>query len=854
MTDRYIPDAALPPPRREKAPTPEMRWIGKSMKRIEDPVLLTGNGKYVADISLPGMAHVALLRSPFAHALLKSIDIAAAQALPGVIAVVTGRELAKTTGPGISFAAPPVVQPVIAIDKVRHVGETVVAVIAEDRYIAEDALELIDVDYEELPVVSDPEEACEATGDAVLHPDRGPTNVATDTSFSFGPVEEDFARAHHVVRRRIRWNRCGAQPLETCGAVASYDSGSGKFTVHCNTGMINFAAWFCAASLGVPSTHLNVVPTLVGGSFGAKALLQKVIIMTAALARIAGCPVKFIEDRLDDMVNGDSHASDRVYDAELALDREGRMLSFRYKVIDDYGAYMVYGLGSQGNTMAQLTGAYRINSAAGRIVAVLTNKCQQSGYRGFGAEVSNFVIERLADAAAHEMGIDPVELRRRNLIPTDEFPYMAPTGNVYDSGNYQAVLDKALDMFDYAGWRKKQIEARRAGRYIGIGIVTCQERSVYSATEFWFLNPKDVPGFKSTSSPESIFMKIDPAGKVHVKLNAPFWGQSPATVVTQIVAEALTVEPSDIDVTYADQASGFNSLGPGGSRFTTMIAGAAVKAIGILKAKLFLLAAHMMNVRQERIADLELHNGKVRLRTPSGGLPDTSVVELSIPEIAIASHYFRMNFPDDDAYRSGLETTAVYDHPLTTMPDPDGKHMGIFYPMMGHAVHAIALEVDPKTGKVRFLDYVAVHDHGTVVNPMTSDGQILGATAQGIGTALYEHFNYDERGQLLTASFADYHIPTIMEVPAEIRIGHVETPSPYTEYGIKGGGEGGRMAAPPAIVQAVEDALRPFGVEFMEVPLTPKRIHQRLREQAEQQVSEQVDPRRAADRPRPVEA
>ncbi len=324
--------------------------------------------------------------------------------------------------------------------------------------------------------------------------------------------------------------------------------------------------------------------------------------------------------------------------------------------------------------------------------------------------------------------------------------------------------------------------------------------------------------------------------------------------MTQIVAETLTVEPTDIDVSYADLASGFNSLGPGGSRFTVMIAGAAVKASRILRNKLFLLAAHMMGIKEERAHDLELVNGKVRLKSPPGGLPDSSVVELSIAEIAMATHHFRMGFPDDDKYTSGLETTAVYDHPLTTMPAADGSHMGIFYPMMGHAVHAIAIEVDPDTGKVRFLDYVAVHDHGTVVNPMTSDGQIIGAIAQGIGTALYEHFNYDDQGQLLTASFADYHMPTVMEVPPLIRIGHVETPSPYTEYGIKGGGEGGRMAAPPAIVQAVEDALRPFGVEFLEVPLTPKRIHQILRKPVPAQGIVPVAPQREVTGPGLVEA
>lgn len=819
MADRYKPDLEIPRPHRQEAPRVDMRWIGKSIKRVEDPKLLTGSGQFVADIMLPGMAHVALLRSPVAHARIRSVDTSAARALPGVIAVVTGKELAETTGPGVSFAAPPVVQHVIAVDRVRHVGEAVAAVIAESRYIAEDAADLIEVEYDDLPVVTDPEAACHSSGDAVLHPERGDTNIATEHKFKFGPVDEDFAKADHIVRRRVRWNRMGAQPMETVGAVADYNRGTGKFTVYCNTAMVNFAIGFCAASLGVPSTHLNVITPLVGGSFGAKVFLQKAVILAAALSRVAGCPVKYIEDRHEHILNGDGHASDRIYDAELALKRDGTILSLRYKVVDDYGAYMVFGIGSHGNTLAQITGPYRINSVQGHIVAVLTNKCQQSAFRGFGGEVSNFLLERLVDAAARELRVDPVEIRRRNLIQYSEFPYLTPTGNVYDSGNYPEALKKALELFDYEGWRKKQAAARAEGRHIGIGIVGCQERSVFSATEFWMLNDPKAPGFPLSSSPESISIRIDPMGKTYVKLNAPFWGQSPETMVTQIVAEALTVQPGDIEINYADMASGFNSTGPGGSRFTTMVAGACVKGVRTLRAKLFKFAAHMLDCREE---DLELRDGAIFVRNYTDR-------KVTISDVAMASHYFRLNFPEDEAFTSGLETTAVYDHPLTTLPQPEKNHMGIFYPMMGHAVHAVALEVEKMTGKVHFLDYVAVHDHGTVVNPMTADGQIRGATVQAIGTALYEMFHYDGQGQMLNASFADYHIPTIMEAPVDIRIGHLETPSPFTEYGIKGGGEGGRMAAPSAIVQAVEDAFAPMGVEFMELPLPPNRIRQILR-------------------------
>jgi len=819
MNAKYTPDVTIPPSTQREGVRSEPRWIGKSMKRVEDPRLLTGKGKYIDDIVLPNMAHAALLRSPYAHARIKSIDTSRAKALPGVIAVVTGREMAEKTGPTASFSSPPVVQHAMAVDKVRHVGETVAAVVAEDRYIAEDALELIDVEFEELPIVTDPMLQAQARGDAVLHPERGESNVAMDRTFTFGPVDDDFARAEVIVRRKLRWNRSEAQPIETNGAIADYDEGTGKLTVYCNTSMYNYVGWLCSASLGIPATHLNLVPVIAGGSFGSKLFLHKIIVLTASLSRIAGRPVKFIEDRLDHMTTADVHGCDRVYDAELALKRDGTMLALRYTVVDDYGAYLQYGYGTHGNTFAQIVGPYRINSVQARVVAVLSNKAQQGAYRGFGSEVSNFVIERLTDAAARELGLDVVEIRRRNFIRPEEFPYLIPTGNLYDSGNYEKVLAEALRMFDMEGWRAKQAAARQQGRHIGIGLVTCQERSTFSATEFWSLNPPDQAGFTLTSSPEAVSMRIDPTGKVFVKLNSPFWGNSPETMATQIVAEALTVEPSDISISYADTDSGFNGTGPGGSRYTVMLAGAVVTAVKTLRGKLFKLAGHMMECAE---GDLELRNGKIGVK----GVP---AMEKSVAEVAIASHYFRLSFPNTPEFASGLETTAVYDHPLTTMPAADRSHLGIYYPIMGHMAHATAVEVDSATGKVSILDYVAVHDCGTVVNPMTLDGHVRGGTAQGIGTALYEHYRYDESGQLLTASLADYHMPTAHEMPADIRIGHVETPSPFTEFGIKGGGEGGRMATPAVLAQAVEDALSPFDVRIDEVPLTPIRLRELVR-------------------------
>jgi CO/xanthine dehydrogenase Mo-binding subunit len=810
----------IPKSRQREAPRGAYRWIGRSMKRVEDPRLLTGHGSYVDDIHLPSMAHAAVLRSPHAHARIKSIDTSRAKSLPGVILVMTGTEAAEKSGPLPCFANLPVKQMCIAVDRVRHVGEPVAAVVAESRYIAEDALELIEVSWEPLPVMADPEEAARATGDGVLHPDRGDTNIAFRRSFDFGPVDEDFAQADHIIRRRLRWPRSGAQPMETVGAVAEYNPGTGKFTIHANTSMYNYVGWLVAASLGVPAHRLNIVPTIAGGSFGSKIFTHRVMVIAATLARACGRPVKYIEDRIDNITACYAHGCDRIYDVALAI-KNGLMTGLKCRVVDDYGAYFQFGVGHHGNALSQITGPYQMRSVRLDLTAVLTNKCQQGAYRGFGSDVGNFVLERMVDAAVTELNDDPIQFRRRNFIQRDQFPYLIPTGNMYDSGNYPAVLDKALGLVDYAGWRNRQEEARRSGKYIGIGIATCQERSVFSATEFWMLNEE--PGFALTSSPESVSLKMDPTGKVYVALQAPFWGNSPETVATQILAEQLQIDPQDVIVTYSDSDHGLNGTGPGGSRFTVMLAGAVVGAAQQLKQKLIRVAAHMM---ETDASDLELRDGKVGVR----GVPG---MEKTFAEVALHAHYFRLSMPDDPSLTSGLDAAHVYDHPVTTLPAPDRKDLGIFYPIMGHMCHLPVVEVDIETGKVRFVAYVAVHDCGTLVNPMTLAGHVRGGVAQGIGTALYERYHYDHEGQLLTASFMDYLVPTLHELPEEIVVGHVETPSPFTEYGIKGGGEGGRMGAPPAVASAVEDALRPLGVRIDALPLTPNHIRSLIRQAQE---------------------
>jgi len=808
----------LPPSRQRELPGQPRKWIGQSMKRVEDRRFLLGKGNYIDDHVVPHMAHAATVRSPHAHARIVSIDTTKAKALPGVIGVYTGADLATVVDPCPSFASPPVTQRAMAIDKVRHVGEVVAAIVAVDRYVAEDAAELVEVEYEVLPANVDIETSLEATGDAVIHPADRAGNKAHDESFKFGAVDEDFARADHIVKRRLRWKRSSAQAIETCGCISEYSIVDGGYTIHCNTNFSNFIPFVIAGSLRISPTVLRMQPITTGGSFGSKVFIHKIVILTSGLARLAGQPVKYIEDRLEHFTNSDSHGSDRLYDAELALAKDGTMLSLRFDVIDDYGAYLQFGVGTHGNAMAQVTGPYRIGSFGMRVRAALTNKCQQGPYRGFGSEVTNWVLERLVDAAAEELRMDPVELRLLNMIQPDQFPYMIPTGNIYDSGNFQQVYKQAAELIGLTAWRKKAADLRAQGRCVGVGLATCQERSVYGPTEWWFLNNLATPGFTLTSTPEGISLRIDPVGKIFATLHSVFIGNSPETIVTQVLAEQFTVAPSDIVVSYSDTHSGFNGVGPQGSRFTAMITGACVSASHKIQIKLKRLAGHLLEAAE---SDLELREGAVAVKGTDR--------KISIGDIAMQANFFRLNFPDKPEFDSGLETTAVYDHPISTLPHPERKHLGVFYPMVGHICHIAVVEVDPATGKVAILDYAAVHDNGTIMNPKTLGGQVLGGTANGIGTTLSEEFIYDDEGQFINPNFAEFAMPSAWEMPANLKIGHVETPSPYTEYGVKGGGEGGRLGAPSALSSAIDDALQRYGVKVQQIPVRPSTLRAMIR-------------------------
>jgi len=779
-------------------------WIGKSVPRVEDHRLLQGRGRYVADFKASGLLEIAPVRSHYAHARIKLIDTSEAERLPGVYAVLTGEDARRLTDP-LAGAVPEITQYCLAVDKVRHVGEYVALVAAEDRYVAEDAVSLIRVDYEELPPIVDPFEALK---DALLVHEAHGTNVAFHRRLTFGEVDRHFEEADLIVADTFRWNRHSGIPLETMGAAALWDEGSQSMEILQNLQMPT-VSWAIAKSLRIPASRLKLVPADVGGGFGNKMHAPKTSVIAGMVSRVTGRPARFMEDRADHMMNSDAHAEDRHYEASVAATREGKVLSLSVKVVDDYGAYFQFGAGTHANPLSQVTGLYDIESCRYEVTAVLTNKCQQGVYRGSGAPPTNFILERLVDKLAREIGMDRVEIRRKNFIPKEAFPYKIPTGNQYDSGDYEKVLNTLLEMSNFDHLAKEAGKAREEGRYVGVGISTTPDRSVFSATEFWFWfeNPETM----ETSTPESASIKIDFDGSFTVFMHSTSTGTAAETVATQVVATEFGVDPSDISVQRLDWQSAARSMGPSGSRMTVMLSGALKGAADRLKEKIRAIASEDLEVSPD---DLEFAEGRVQVK----GSPQ---VGLSLKDIAWKANTMKLHLPGD--LSTGLFETFTYDHPLTTLPNEDRTDLGIFYPFMAQTMHVPVVEVDIETGVVRFLDYFAVHDCGTIVNPLTLDGQVLGATCQGIGGAMFEEFQYDENGQMLTASLMDYVMPTAMEMPP-MKIGHSETPSPYTYRGIKGAGEGGRMVAASALASAIDDALSEFGIFIKELPVTPSAL------------------------------
>ncbi|MFB9163519.1 xanthine dehydrogenase family protein molybdopterin-binding subunit [Arthrobacter psychrochitiniphilus] len=790
--------------------------FGQPRETIESARHVRGGGKFVADLQLPGMLHVALLRSPKAHARIVEIDVRQARSLLGVHAILTGADVQKSTSSIYTMAQmhkPPLDIPLhaLATDKVRHVGEPVVAVAARTRAIAEDAVRLIRVKYEDLPPVADADAAL-ASGAPLVHENIA-GNLIMHRQHDFGDAESVFKNADHVVRRKLRWPRQTGAALETFGCVAQWQPGVDELTFWSNH-QSNVLLWTLGPTLGLPPHRIKGIACDIGGAFGAKFWQPRAMVICALFSRLTTRPVRYVEGRVENLVGGDNHGEDRTYDAELALDSSGKMLGLRFSVVEDYGSAFILGPINNAEPLAQATGPYDIAAFAFDFTAVLSNKVPQAAYRGFGGAAHNFMLERLVDAAAVELGLSAVAIRELNLLQPEQFPYRTATGNIYDSGDYPTALHRAVKESSYDLWRERQARAREVKdptRAIGIGLVSCQERSVQSGTALWLMFDQE-PG-RNTTAAESASVRIDSQGSVRVALHSPSLGTPTETIAATVVAEELGVPADSVSVSRLDTSMAGPAMGPSASRMTVMLSGAVAGAVREVIEKMRPLAAHLLEANPE-----DLMWDPSRACFTIVGVPESSATLAAIAHLA-NGHALRL----PAGCRSGLESTYTYDHPMSSMPHADGSDWGNYAPIVGHTVHVPVVEVDLQTGAVTFLDYFVMHDCGTVVNPDAVRGQVVGATVQGIATALTEELAFDEQARPQNTDFRSYFLPTFLDVPA-IRLGHMETPSPFTYRGVKGIGEGGRMAAPAAVVSAIEDALSPYGVRINEVPVTPEKI------------------------------
>ena len=773
-------------------------YVGRSLLRREDERLLTGQGAFVADLVLPGMLHAAFLRSPVAHARIRAVDLSQAKAAPGVHFAMSGIELARrvppvpdsqlvlprkwTTQVQHSFKNPR--QPLLAHDKLRHVGEAVAVVVADSRYAAEDAVELIRLDLEPLAAVVDPEAALRP-GAPVLHEQFGGNQIGS-FRIEKGAVEAALAAAPRRLERRFYTHRYSAVPMECRGVAAAFDPRTLTMTIWSATQMVHWLRREAAGVLGMPESRVRALALDVGGGFGGKGHVYPEDLLIAFLAREIGRPVRWLEDRHEHLLSA-THSRDQLHDVAVGFDAEGHILAFRDDFILDCGAWNPIGAGIAYNTAVHLPGPYKIPNFAAAARIATTNKVPNSAYRGAGRPEAAFAMERTIDLVARECGLEPAEVRRRNMVAAAEMPYAVGLAYrdgepiVYDSGDYPAALEKALAAVGgLIAFRGRQRQARADGRHLGLGIAA-------------YVEGTGVGPFEGAT------VRIDASGKIYLASGAAPQGQGMETIFAQILADEWSVAPDDVVLSLADTAAIADGLGTIASRTTVCLSAALTHASRRLKDKVFQIAAHVLECAP---ADLELRAGGVGIKGVPGG-------EFSLARLAAAAK------PGWDNGRppgveAGLEETCYWEPPTVTW---------------SYAVHVAIVEVDRGFGRVKLEDYAIAHDCGTVVNPLLVEGQVRGGVAQGIGGALLEEFAYDGEGQLLTGSLADYLLPTASDVP-DIAIVHLHSPSPLNPLGVKGVGEGGAVAPPAAIANAVSDAL---GVEINETPIKPEKLVALLR-------------------------
>jgi carbon-monoxide dehydrogenase large subunit len=772
-----------------------MKYTGKALKRVEDPRFITGTGTYTDDLTLPGMVHVAMVRSPYAHARIRSIDASQALALPGVLAVITGKELLEAgikgipTGwfhPGIKLPPHYAITP----DKARHAGEIVAAVVAETRQLAEDAAQLVEVDYEPLEAVTLGSKALEP-GAPQIH-EEAPSNLCFTWSIgNRDEVDALFAKAYKTVRLEIRNQRLIPNAMEPRASLAQYHKGSGEFTLWTTSQNPHIHRLILAAFvLGIPEHKLRVIAPDVGGGFGSKIYQYPEEVIVLYASRKLGRPVKWTARRSESF-QSDSHGRDHETVAEMAVDAEGHITALRVETIANMGAYLttfapavptyLYG--------TLLAGPYRTQKIYCQVRAPFTNTVPVDAYRGAGRPEATYLLERLVETMAHELQMDPAEFRRKNFIQPDQFPYQTPVALVYDSGNYEAALDKALALAQYSELRKLQEEERKKGRYLGIGLS--------SYLEACGLAPSALVGALGAQAGqwESALVRVMPTGKVEVFTGTHSHGQGHETAFAQVVADELQIPLEDVVLVHGDTGRMPYGWGSYGSRSAPTGLSAIVLASRKIVDKAKRIAAHLLEASPE---DIEQVDGQFRVK----GVPDRAK---SFAEIALQAHLAH-NYPSD--LEPGLEATHFYDPKNFVFP---------------FGTHIAVVEVDPQTGKVKLLKYFCVDDCGPMINPLIAEGQIHGGIAQGLGQALLEEGRYDESGNLISGNFLEYALPRADDL-VQIQMDHTVTPCPHNPLGVKGIGEAGTIASTAAVANAVIDALRPFGIVHLDMPYTPEKV------------------------------
>jgi 2-furoyl-CoA dehydrogenase large subunit len=786
---------------------PVAPWIEASVPRKEDEALLTGRARFIDDLSpLPGLRFAAILRSPHPHARIVRVDAARARALPGVWDVVTGSDVAALVGPVPSVVKAPVPYYPIAIDRVRYVGEPVAIVVADTRYLAEDACDLIEVEYDALPAAADLQSA--TADNAPLVHDKAGSNVVSRRTFRYGDPEAAFASADRVFELSYSYPRYASTPMETFGVIAHFERAPDRYTVWSNFQGPFVLQPLMAGALRVPGNRLRLItPPSSGGSFGIKQAILSYIVLLAAVSRKASVPIKWIEDRAEHLTAA-SASSDRLGKISAAFTGDGELTGLRFHNVANMGAYIrapepasLYRMHAASN------GCYGVRNIAIENELVVTNRTPVGLNRGYGGPQFYFALERIMDIAARGLDIDPAELRRRNFIRSDAFPYTAPAGAVLDAGDYDAALTELLRIADYDGLRRRREEARRAGKRYGIGLAAGVEPS---GSNMAYISLAQTAQDRSRTDRKSGAMasaviSVDPSGQVTLRLCSTPNGQGHATVAAQIVAEALGLRPDDIDVvTDIDTLTSAWSIASGNysNRFASIVVDAIARSARQVADKVKLLAADALDVSSE---DIELADGYARVRGGSNkGLP--------FRKVAARAHWDPAGLPSGTA--PGIHETASVSPGVLGSPDENDRIASAA--TFGFVIDLAAIEIDPKTGLIRIDKYASVHDVGTQLNPRIVEGQVHGGFAHGLGAALLEELVYDGRGNFQSGTFADYLCPTAVEVPP-VAIGHVETPSPMNALGAKGMGDGSSMLTPAAMANAVADAL---GRDDVVLPLT----------------------------------